>query len=157
MNTNNIVMMLEKLADLLAIEGSRVLLSDSYRKAAASIREGMPTTLPASEFYSRIMKIPGISSDVAGTIVSIARGRHPNILDLLVQNYPLHLADLLRLPGLGPRRVNLLYNELGIDSIEKLHAAIENGEIQHVPGFGPVLERRLLQAIRRHTYTLLQN
>lgn len=147
-DTTKVADQLDVIADLLTIEGANVLLSHSYRRVAARIKEIVPTPIEAAEFDRLILKIPGIGPDIISRIKTIAHEKHPNLLDVLSTIFPPTLTSLLLLPDLGPRRVNLLYNELGIDSIDDLEVAAAAGKLRPLPGFGPALEQRLLTTIK---------
>ncbi len=140
---------LDIVADLLTIEGGDAVLCQCYRRVAARVREMNAGTIDGDAFEAAILAMPGIGPNAAAKILAIAHGCHPNLLDVIGEIFPQKLASLLLLPGLGPRRVNLLYIELGIDSIEQLEAAAAAGKLQSLPGFGPALQQRLLVTIEQ--------
>ena len=68
-------------------------------------------------------------------------------LEKLRRDYPPGILDLLRLPGVGPKRVRLFYRELGVGSLEELERAVRSGRLRSLGGFGAKSEQRLLEAI----------
>lgn len=138
---------LDIVADLLTIAGADPLLCHCYRRVAARLREVMSDTIGSGELENIILRMPGIGANIGAKILAVVRGERPNLLDAMGKMLPPALASLLLLPGLGPRRVNLLYNELGIESIEQLELAAAAGKLRALPGFGPALEQRLLVTI----------
>jgi len=70
-------------------------------------------------------------------------------LDKLREQYPPEYVQLTRIPGLGPKRVALLHQDLGIGSVEDLRRAIDEQALRHIAGFGPKSEAKLIQAIER--------
>jgi DNA polymerase (family 10) len=70
-------------------------------------------------------------------------------LDRLRERFPPEYVELTRIPGLGPKRVALLHEELGIGSVDDLRRAIEDQTLREIAGFGPKSEEKLIQAIER--------
>ncbi len=138
---------LDIVADLLTIAGADPLLGHCYRRVAARMREITSGTIGSGELEDIVLKMPGIGANIGAKILAVVRGERPNLLDAMGKMLPPALTSLLLLPGLGPRRVNLLYNELGIESIEQLELAAAAGKLRPLPGFGPALEQRLLVTI----------
>ncbi len=155
-DTGHVIRQLEMVADLLTIEGTHPLLSHSYRRAAAKLRDNLPKTIDDSLFDEEVTRLPGIRRDLAAHVIALGHNQHPNLLDTLSQSFPPTLAALLMLPDLGPRRVYLLYAELGIDTLDKLEAAANEGKLRRLPRFGPSLEQRLLKTIQHRRKTLAE-
>jgi DNA polymerase (family 10) len=63
---------------------------------------------------------------------------------------PAALAALLKIPGLGPKRVRALYKDLGINTVAQLRRAVRGGRIRDLPGFGEKTERHILEALEAH-------
>lgn len=138
---------LDKLADLLAIEGANPFRVRAYRRAARLIGE-LPRNV--ADLLARgedLDELPGIGRDLAYKIAVIARGGHLPMLDLLEHEVSPGVTALLALPGLGPKRVHLLHEKLGIDTLDKLAAAAKAGRLRSVPGVGPGIEVKVLRAI----------
>ncbi len=138
---------LDKLADLLDIEGANPFRVRAYRRAARVV-QGLPRAaadmLAAGEDLDAL---PGIGPDLAGKIAILARGGELPLLTELERALPPGTVALLAVPGLGPKRVHALHTALGIDSPETLAAAARSGALRTVPGFGPGLERTILRGL----------
>ncbi|HWA81458.1 MAG TPA: DNA polymerase/3'-5' exonuclease PolX [Acetobacteraceae bacterium] len=140
---------LEKLADLLEIEGANNFRVRAYRQAArlvGSLGRNVAEMVAAGE---TLEGQPGIGADLAGKIATLARGEKLPLLAELTAKNPAGITALLDLPGLGPKRVHQLRESLGIDSIAKLRAAVYAGKLSSVPGFGPGIIDRLKQALAK--------
>lgn len=138
---------LDQIADLLEIEGANQFRVRAYRKAARLVSElphDVAEMLAAGE---NLDDLPGIGKDLAEKIATIARGGHLPMLDDLTREVPPGVTALLALPGLGPKRVHLLHETLGIDTIDKLAAAAKAGKLHDVAGIGPGIEAKVLRAI----------
>jgi DNA polymerase (family 10) len=93
---------------------------------------------------------PGIGADLAGKIAEIAtRGSSP-LLDRLRHEMPAAITDLLRVPGLGPKRVRALWHELDVQTPEQVLRAARDGRIRGLHGFGERLERSIESAVAAH-------
>jgi DNA polymerase (family 10) len=114
---------LDKVADLLDIEGANPFRVRAYRRAARLIGE-LPRNV--TDMLARgedLDELPGIGRDLADKIAVIARGEHLPMLDELEREVSPGITALLALPGLGPKRVHLLHEKLGIDTVDKLAVA----------------------------------
>jgi DNA polymerase (family X) len=138
---------LNKVADLLDIEGANQFRVRAYRQAARLVGEQPRSVADMLDEGMDLDELPGIGKDLAGKIAVIARGGHLPLLDELMRETPAGITDLLALPALGPKRVHLLHEALGIDTIDKLSAAVKSGKLRGIHGFGPGIEKKLLQAI----------
>ena len=91
--------------------------------------------------------LPGIGEDLADKITTLAKTGHLPMLDQLRKSTPAVAAELLRLPGLGPKRVKTLCQELDIHNLEQLHRALLDGRVRRLPGFGATSEAKLRKAL----------
>jgi DNA polymerase (family 10) len=138
---------LDKIADLLDIEGANPFRVRAYRRAARLVGELPRSVADMLAEGQDLDELPGIGKDLADKIATIARGGHLPLLDELSREVPAGITVLLALPGLGPKRVHLLHEMLGIDTIDKLAVATKAGKLRSIPGFGPGIEARVLRAI----------
>ena len=137
----------DEIADLLEIEEANPYRVRAYRNAARTIR-GLGTEL--AEMVARdedLTALPGIGRDLAGKIHDMVASGRMLALDKLHERLPASLEELLRLPGLGPKRVKQLYSKLHIENLSQLARAARNGNLRELPGFGPAIERRLLDSM----------
>jgi DNA polymerase (family 10) len=97
--------------------------------------------------------MPGIGADLAGKIREIVTTGRSQTLRKLRGEVPRGLVDLMTLPGLGPKRVKALYDELDIHTPAQLERAARDGRVRALPGFGARTEQRLLEALAiRHRH-----
>ena len=127
---------LRRLADLLEIRGDPIFRVNAYRRAADAI-DRLPESLSAIRARGELRTIPGVGQAIASKIGDLLETGRLRQLDELEAEFPAGVAELLSVPEIGPRRAQLLYRHLGVDSIEALRAAIEAGRLAEVPGLGP--------------------
>src|SRR5512139_247945 len=96
-----------------------------------------------------LTELPGIGEDLAGKITELARTGHVPLLDRLARRLPGELAEMMRLPGLGPKRVALVHEKLHIKTLAELKAAAAAGRLHDVPGIGEKTEKTILAALER--------
>lgn len=147
MHNPDIAQALDDIADLLELEGANRFRIRAYRNAARTLR-GLPTDV--TEMLRRgddLADLPGIGEDLAGKIRTLAETGRLSLLTQLHKAIPPVATELLKLPGLGPKRVRALYQDLDIHSMEQLHRALLDGRVGRFPGFGSAIEGKLLQAL----------
>lgn len=93
--------------------------------------------------------LPGIGKDLSSKIEEIVETGHLKLLDTIEKQTPMALRDLLKIPGLGPKRVQLLYNKMHIKSLQDLEKAVENKKILDLRGFGEKTRLALLDGIKK--------
>lgn len=137
----------EDVADLLELDDANPFRVRAYRNAARTLR-GLGSEVAAILGQKNDLSgLPGIGKDLAGKIREYAETGHLPLLDELHRSIPPIATELLKLPGLGPKRVKALCQELGVHSLEQLHRALLDGRVGKLSGFGPAIEQTLLQAI----------
>src|SRR5699024_184140 len=95
--------------------------------------------------------LPGIGSGIAQKIRTLLDSGHLPALDEAARETPVALSELMRIPGLGPRRVEQLYHELDIRSADDLEQAAAQGRIASLSGFGDKTQAKILEAVRQLT------
>jgi DNA polymerase (family 10) len=140
---------LELLADLLEIEGANTFRVRAYRNAARTVVE-LPDSLAQMLGAGQdLSDLPGIGKDLAGKLAELVRTEHLPLLEEIKSRTPAGLVGLLQIPGLGPKRVHLLHEALGVASPEDLAAALAEGRLHGLHGFGPKTEQHLRDELRR--------
>ncbi|MGH8371940.1 MAG: DNA polymerase/3'-5' exonuclease PolX [Gammaproteobacteria bacterium] len=138
-----------RLADLLEIEDANPFRIRAYRNAARVI-SGYSRSMAELVAEGRdLEELPGIGKDLAAKIETIVRSGHLPQLEQVEARTPRSLSLLMQLPGLGPKRVKLLYRELGIRSAEDLTRAVRSGKLASLPGFGAKTIARIATALER--------
>src|SRR3954468_2194943 len=140
-----IAALFDELGDLYELDGAVVHRVLAYRNAAKSVREA-PVSVAAMTREGRVTELPGIGRTLEEKINALlATGSIPAV-EKLRAKFPPGLMDLLRLPGVGPKRARTLYEQLGIASLEDLRAAAEAGRLKDIRGFGARFEQQILAA-----------
>ena len=144
-----IAAMFDQAAELLEIGGENQFRVRAYRRAARVI-EGLPKAVGSLlKSGSDLSELPGIGKDLAGKIADIVKTGRFGLLDTLKRKLPGELGDMAALPGLGPKRVKLLYDKLKVRTLNDLRRAIKTGRLRELRGFGPVIEKKLLDALEK--------
>jgi DNA polymerase (family 10) len=95
-----------------------------------------------------LTELPGIGEDLAGKIREIVETGTTAALQEHRQAVPATLAELLKIPGLGPKRVKALYQDLGIRTVEQLRKAAQDGRVRALKGFGGKTEQHILDQLK---------
>jgi len=144
-----IAAMFDQTADLLEFKGENQFRVRAYRKAARTI-EGLPQSVRSLlSVEADLSELPGIGKDLAGKIADIVKTGHFELLESLKKKLPGELGDLAALPGLGPKRVKLLYDKLKVRTLDDLRRAIKRGRLRELRGFGPAMEKKLAGALEK--------
>ncbi len=144
-----IAAMFDQAADLLEIEGENQFRVRAYRRAARTI-EGLPQSVRSLiAAHEDLAELPGIGKDLAGKIETIVGSGHFDLLDKLKKKLPGDLGEMAGLPGLGPKRIKLLYDKVKVRTLGDLRKAIQKGKLHGLHGFGPVIEHKLAAALEK--------
>lgn len=143
----DIAAIFEEIASLLEIEGANVFRVRAYRNAARTLQELAKDLRAMVQSGEDLTVLPGIGEDLAAKVREIVETGHCAALDKLHKRMPPALTELLKIPGLGPKRVKTLYHELDIHTTEQLHRAVRDQRIRELPGFGEKTETRIAEAL----------
>src|SRR5262245_37845208 len=146
MRNGDIADAFEELASLYELDGSVVYRVVAYRNAAKAIREA-GVSVEEMARQGRVEELAGVGKTIAEKIDALLEGGSIPSADKLKARIPSGLVDITRIPGLGPKRARLLYESLGVESIEDLRAATEQGRLKDVPGFGAKAEENVKAAL----------
>mgnify|MGYP005813446829 CR=1 FL=1 len=139
----------EQMADLLELQDANPFRVRAYRNAArvlGELRLDLAATVAAGK---PLPKLPGIGTDLSAKIAEFATTGHVAALDRLRKQVPAGVVELLQLPGLGPKRVRALYEELHVHTLPQLLRAARDGRIRTLAGFGARTEERIIAAINQ--------
>jgi DNA polymerase (family X) len=150
-----IARLLEETAALLEIDAADPFRIRSYRRAAEAVEQQTTQLAALAEFDPKqLLAIPGIGKAMAANICElVSTGTMPIRVELLTKYKPTML-ELLRLPGMGPKTVALLWSALGVADIDALEAAAKEGKLAGLPRMGEKFAAKLLKGIedyRRNT------
>jgi DNA polymerase (family 10) len=136
-----------KVADLLDIEGANAFRIRAYRNAARTISSLSRDVSDMIESGEDLTDLPGIGKDLAQKIREIVETGSMAQLEELESKIPVELSMLMKLEGLGPKRVKALYQNLGVSRLKELKVAARKGKIRELEGFGGKTEKAILEAL----------
>ena len=136
-----------EIAELLEIEGANPFRIRAYRNAARMLDALGRDVRTLADQPAALDALPGVGPDLAGKIIEITRTGSCALLERLRKELPPGITQLLKIPGLGPKRVRALHQELGIETAEQLRQAAELGRLRALHGFGRLSEQRILAAV----------
>ena len=145
LDNKSVARTLLEIADLLELKGENPFKIRAYRNAADIVAHAAEAVSDLDEAALRAWN--GIGKDLAGRIREIASTGDCGVRRDLLTEFPATLLDVLRLQGVGPKTVAVLYKELRIKSLDDLAAAAKAGRIRGVKGMGGKKEQLILQAI----------
>jgi DNA polymerase (family 10) len=136
----------EELASLYELDGAVVYRVGAYRNAAKAIREaGVSVEEMAKQ--GRVVELAGVGKTIAEKIDALLETGSIPASEKLKARIPSGLIAVTRIPGLGPKRARLLYDTLGVESLDDLRKAAEAGTLKDVPGFGAKAEENVKEAL----------
>ncbi|MEJ7594470.1 MAG: helix-hairpin-helix domain-containing protein [Planctomycetaceae bacterium] len=137
----------ELLADLLEIQSANPFRVRAYRNAARTISSTSESLDEMVRSERDLTELTGIGKDLARQIQEVVTtGKHAALEELRKQ-IPGGVLDMLRIQGVGPKKVSVFFNELGLKSLSDLKAACESGRLSKLKGFGRKTEESILQNI----------
>ncbi len=137
----------KEIADRLAIQGENEFRVRAYGNAARLLQGFGPDLSAMIERGEDLTEIPGIGTDLAKKIREIVETGQCAFLEKLRSQMPASITELLKVPGLGPKRVALLWHELDLQTPEQVLRAARAGRIRSLPRFGEKMERQIESAV----------
>jgi DNA polymerase (family 10) len=147
MDNPTIARLLEETADLLEIDGGDSFRIRSYRRAAEAAEQTTVDLMTAADSTARLLEIPGIGKGMAANLQAIAATGTLPLREELLAKYGAGLLELLKLPGMGPKTVALLWDAAKIAGIDQLAEAIEAGRLVGLPRMGEKQIEKLRKGI----------
>ena len=139
---------LELLADLLEIEGEAAFRVLAYRRAAQRVRDtGGPVAQLALD--GKAKELPGIGATIQDKIVQIVNTGEIEALAKRRKTIPPEVVDFLRIPGLGPKTVRKIWQELGVETLADLKSAARDQRLRTLPGLGAKVEENIIKSVGR--------
>jgi len=140
----------EEIADVLEIQNANPFRIRAYRNAVRTVEaQAMPLRRMVEEGRA-LTDLPGIGKEMAAHIQEMVATGTLGFRDELLAEVPRSLIELVRLPGLGPRKARKLWDDLKIQSVDELEAAAKAGRIAAAPGFGAKTQEKILAGIAEH-------
>src|SRR6266513_155068 len=147
MDKNQIANILEEVAGLLELkEGSNPFEGRAYQNAARAV-SALDGDIEQLTREGKLKGIPGLGSTIVKRIEELVNTGHMAFYEELQATTPPIKLEMMRIPGVGPKKINAIYNELHVNSIAELEQAIREDKVAHLPGFGKKTQDNILQGI----------
>jgi DNA polymerase (family 10) len=146
---SDIVDIFNEVADLLEIEGANPYRVRAYRNAARTVSTLSQDVSDMVRDGEDLTELSGIGEDLAGKIREIVETGDLKQLEEIEQRTPPELGEMLDVAGLGPKRVQSIYEELGVTTIEELREAADEGRIRDLHGLGEKTEQAIREDLER--------
>jgi DNA polymerase (family X) len=143
---------LDELGDLYELDGAVSYRVIAYRNAAKAVRESSVSIIAMTR-EGRVTTVPGIGKTLEEKLRALDETGDIPALVKLRGKFPPGLIEVMHLPGFGPKRARKLFDELGVDSLDALRAAVEAGKIKELRGFGLKAETQLKQTLVEYDAT----
>jgi DNA polymerase (family X) len=137
---------LAEIAVLLEVVGGNPFRARAFAAAARSL-EGSGADLDALAAAGTLTSLRGVGEGIAGVLDELVRTGTSSLYESLRADTPAGLYDLMRVKGLGNKRIRTLYAEGGIESLDALEAAAASGRLAALPGFGPKTVASILESV----------
>lgn len=150
MDNAQIAATLDEVADVLEIQEANPFRIRAYRNAVRTVEA---QTVPLARWVDEgkaLTDLPGIGKEMEGHIKELLATGSLSFRDQLLAEIPRTLLELMRLPGVGPKKAKKLYDERGIATIEALEQAARAGTIAGLPGFGAKTQEKILAGIAEY-------
>jgi DNA polymerase (family X) len=136
----------DELADLYELDGAIQYRVIAYRTAAKAVRDASVSVMGLAR-EGRVTTIPGIGRTLEDKLTALDETGDIPAAQKLRAKFPAGLISVMHLPGFGPKRARRLYDELGVDSLDALRVAAEQGRIRGLRGFGAKVEENLVKVL----------
>ncbi|MEK5136857.1 DNA polymerase/3'-5' exonuclease PolX [Priestia sp. FSL W8-0001] len=146
MNKKDVIKLLETIATYMELKGDNPFKISAFRKAAAALESDERSLSDIED----VTTLQGIGKGTATVIEEFREKGQSSVLDELKKEVPEGLVPLLKLPGLGGKKIAKLYKELDIVDIISLEEACHNEKVQGLAGFGKKTEEKILAAIAEY-------
>ncbi len=146
METARIAQVLDEMGTMLEIRGENPFRCRAYHTAAQALMN-LPDELSEMIADNRLKEVAGIGDTMYAKIVQLSTTGQLPAFEELRRSTPPGLVALLRIPGLGPKKIKALHETLAIESLADLRKAGESGEIAKLKGFGAKTEAKILEGI----------
>ncbi|MFN8482770.1 MAG: DNA polymerase/3'-5' exonuclease PolX [Anaerolineae bacterium] len=148
MTNAEVVQMFNTISDLLEIKGEDRYRVQAYRRAAQGVAD-YPGSVEALWREGKLEDIPGVGKILATKIDELLTTGTLDFYEKLRAEVPPSLIEVLRVPGVGPKRAQVLWKELGVTNLAELEAAAESGKLATLPGWGEKTAQNVLKGIQQ--------
>ncbi len=149
MDNRTIAALLYEIADILDIQGENPFRVLSYRNAARAIADMSESLEALVKAGKNLEEIPGVGKSIHLKIEEILATGKCLFLEELRTQVPAGVVELMKLEGLGPKKIKILYEKLAVSSLEALEEAARAGRLRAVRGMGAKTEEKILKSIEQ--------
>lgn len=152
MTNREVAHLFEQVADMLAIRGDQIHRILAYRRAAENIL-ALGRDINEMHREGKLTDIPGIGDTLADKIEEMLTTGRLTFYEKVAKEVPPSLVEMLKVEGLGPKKVKQVYETLGITTLAELAAAAKEGKLRDLPGMGAKSEAKIIaniEALARH-------
>ncbi len=146
MKNIEIANLFNEIADYLEVKGENPFRIRAYRRGAQAL-EGLSEDIAAIAGRNALQEVPGIGKDLAGKIQEYLSSGKIEYLEALRKEIPAGVVDLMGIHGVGPKTAKLLYEQVGVDSVEKLEELARAHRLAGLPGIKGKTEENILKGI----------
>lgn len=146
MDKHAVADILNEIALLLELKGENPFKTRAYINGARTL-ESLEESLETLIEENRLRELKGFGDALQKKVTELVSTGKMTYYEDLKESLPAGLLEMTDLPGVGPKKVRALYEELDIDSIEKLEAACKDGKVAELGGFGKKTEQKILEGI----------
>jgi DNA polymerase (family 10) len=147
MDKDQVAAILDEIGTLLELQGENAFRCNAYHNAARTIQQ-LEEDLGTLVREGRLTTVPGIGETLREKITTLVTTGTLLFYEKLRDKTPPGLLDMLRIQGLGPKRVKALYDQLGIETLNELQAACEEDRVAGLKGFGAKTQEKILEGLR---------
>ena len=145
MANQQIVQIFNDIAELLELKGENIFRIRAYQRASQTI-DGLPKDV-ATLSEEELIALPGIGKDLAGKIREYLTTGRIAKFEELTKEIPAGVLELLRVPGVGPKKAKQFFEKLKVTNLDELETAIKAGRLKGLPGFQARAEQNILKGI----------
>ncbi len=146
MSNEEIVEVLELTVKLMELHNADVFKTRAFGSAAFNLDRFKDAEL-ASLSADELIKIQGVSKNMAGKLVQLIATGHLAELDELLAQTPVGVLEMFKIKGIGPKKIGTIWRDLGIETLEGLQVACESGQIAKLKGFGEGTQQKILDSM----------
>lgn len=146
MDKDQVASVLDEIGTLLALQGENQFRCQAYHNAARALQQ-LNADLSQLIAEDKLQEVPGIGTTLQEKITTLVKTGQLPFYEELRQKTPPGMIDLLRLPGLGPKKIKALHDALGIDDLDKLKSACQEDKVAELKGFGAKTQQKILEGI----------
>ncbi|MBN1298368.1 MAG: PHP domain-containing protein, partial [Actinobacteria bacterium] len=146
MDKKEIVTVLNDISVLYELKDESFFKIRAYQMAARAL-EISDMEINKDITVEKLLEIKGIGKSIAGQVFELARANRLELYEELLASTPPGLIEMLKIPGLGPKKIKYLYDNLQISTIAELESACANDMLASLPGFGKKTQENILHGI----------